>query len=182
MHRMANPEETEDFYSKALFAAYRELSELTEQERAIAVRKAQLQESINALGPLVFPQSVDIKTMRLPDAMRIALRSAGRPLNAHDFASRLTDLGFDLTTYSDPKASILTAMNRMVDGGEMVWVEGEKKKTVEATSDLKTVSSVPDTLGSNFAESLGSWAAAAERTETGLHGLAAFLGGEGDSK
>jgi hypothetical protein len=79
----------QQLYSDALFAAYDELTQLSEQERIIAVRKAQLRETVNALYPLVFQDAVDINSLSLPDAMRLVLRSAGRPLNAHDFKTKL---------------------------------------------------------------------------------------------
>jgi hypothetical protein len=54
-------------------------------------------------------------------------------------------MGFNLEQYSDPKANILTAMNRMVDAGEMSWVEGAPKKTVEAGPELKPIPEAPQT-------------------------------------
>lgn len=133
----------ETLYSKALFAAYEELSQLTEQERAIAVRKAQLKQTVDALYPLVFDDAVDIKSLSLPDALRLVLRSSGRALNAHEFKTKLDDVGFDLEKYSDPIASILTAMNRMVEAGEMQFIPNAPRKTVEATQELKAVPDAP---------------------------------------
>jgi hypothetical protein len=140
-------------YTDALFAAYRELTELGEQERAITVRKAQLRETVNALYPLVFPDAVDINSLSLPDAMRLVFRSAGRPLNAHGFRIKLEDMGFDLSKFSNPLANILTAMNRMVEAEEMTWVEGEKK-TVIPGPELKQVPEAPQIPPPGFGGSL----------------------------
>jgi len=139
-------ETSDNSFTTALFAAYNELAALGEQERAIAVRKAQLRQSVNALYPLVFGSAVDINTLSLPDAMRLVLRSAGRALNGHEFMSKLEDIGFDLSKYKDPMANILTAMNRMVEAGEMMWVADAPRKTVEAAPELKPVPDVPSTL------------------------------------
>ncbi len=133
-------------YSDALFAAYRELADLADQERAIAVRKAQLRHTVNALYALVFPNAVDVNSLSLPDALRLVLRSTGRPLNAHQFKAKLEDLGFDLSKFENPVANILTAMNRMIEADECVWVEGAGKKTVAPGPELKPVPEAPASL------------------------------------
>ncbi|MGO9326433.1 MAG: hypothetical protein ACLP07_17900 [Terracidiphilus sp.] len=171
--------ETADTYSSALFSAYDELDKLGEQERTIAIRKAQLRQTVKALYPLVFPEAVDIKSLSLPDAMRLVLRSAGRALATNDFKTKLEDIGFDLDQYSDPKANILTAMKRMVDAGEMHWVPDSPKKTVTATSELKPVPEVPSSLPvpggiASFLDALGQGVA------TGL--AAADEGGSKEEK
>jgi len=123
--------ENEKLFSDALFAAWRELNELKEQERKIAFRKAQLQATLNALSPLVFEQTVtDINTLSLPDAMRLIMRSANRPLSSHDMRTKLDDLGFDLTKFENPMANILTAMKRMVESEEFIWTEDGSKKVL----------------------------------------------------
>jgi hypothetical protein len=124
-------------YRDALWSAYEELGKLKEEERKIAVRKSQLQQTVNALSPLVFPQDVDIASLSLPDALRLVLQSSGRPLTAVEFKSKLEDIGFDLAKYNDPMANILTAMRRMVEAEEMRWIEDAPRKTVEATPELK---------------------------------------------
>jgi hypothetical protein len=134
---------TTNLYTDALMAAYDELSTLAEQERTIAIRKAQLKQTVDALYPLVFEDAIDINSLSLPDALRLVYRSTGRPLSTNDFKTKLDDMGFNLSEYSDPKANILTAMNRMVDSGEFVWVQGAQKRTVAATSELKPVPEAP---------------------------------------
>jgi hypothetical protein len=118
-------------FSDALDAAVAELAELEEQERNIISRKADLRQTVNALWPVVFKQQLtDINTLSLPDAMRLVMRSAGRPLNANDYRTKLTDLGFDLSKFDNPMVNIQTAMKRMVDSEEMYWVEGETKRVL----------------------------------------------------
>ena len=135
--------DSSDTYTSALFAAWEELAKLSEEERGIAVRKAQLRQTANALYPLVFPDAVDIESLSLPDAMRLVLRSSGRGLSANDFKTKLEDIGFNLEQYSDPMANILTAMRRMVDAEEMQWVPNAPRRTVEATPELKPVPEAP---------------------------------------
>jgi|SRR5579863_6422839 len=162
-------------YSDALFAAYDELTKLAEQERTIAIRKAQLRQTVNALYPLVFENAMDINSLSLPDAMRLVLRSAGRPLNAHDFKTKLEDMGFNLEDYSDPKANILTAMNRMVDADEMTWVAGASKKTVEAGRELKTIPEAPQVPPVGFGSLLPALFASANLNPEGAQSPSAPL-------
>jgi hypothetical protein len=143
---MSSMADSSNTYSTALFAAWEELTKLNEEERAIAVRKSQLRHSADALYPLVFPDAVEIKNLSLPDAMRLVLRSSGRGLNAHDFRTKLEDIGFNLEQYSDPMASILTAMKRMADAEEMHWVPDAPRKTVTAAPEMKPVPELPSSL------------------------------------
>jgi hypothetical protein len=126
-------------YEVALNAAFDELQKLKEQEREIAIRKAKLRETMNALSPLVFPNKVDINSMSLPNAMRLILGSAGRPLNAAEFLSKLEDIGFDVAKFDNPLANIHTAMNRMVESDELQWVQVEGKKKAIPGPELKPV-------------------------------------------
>lgn len=131
--------ERDKVFDAALDAAIAELAELEEQERNIASRKANLRLTVNALWPVVFKQPLnDINALSLPDAMRLILRSAGRPLNANDYRTKLTDLGFDLSKFDNPLANIHTAMKRMVDSEEFQWVE-EGSKQVVPGPELKPV-------------------------------------------
>jgi hypothetical protein len=126
-----NDKSRDDIFGEALNAALDELVELETQERNIASRKADLRQTVSALWPVVVKQPLtDINTLSLPDAMRLVLRSAGRALNAHDYRAKLLDLGFELSKFDNPMANIQTAMKRMVDSGEMCWVEGEAKKVL----------------------------------------------------
>jgi hypothetical protein len=145
-------------YRDALLSAWSELRELTDQERKIAIRKAQLQETANALFPLVFDMPlVEINTMSLPDAMRIAIRSAGRALSAYDMKTKLTDLGYDLAKFENPLANIQTAMNRLVENDEFIWVEKDAKpKQVLPGPELKSVPDANPNFAAFYGESANS--------------------------
>ena len=135
-------------YEKALYAAFEEMSQVREKERELAFRKAQLQQTVSALYPLVFPDTPDLNSMSLPNAMRLIMHSAGRNLTAHDFKTKLEDLGFDISKFDNPLANIHTAMTRMVDSDEFYWAEKEEgKKKVGPGPELKSVpSEIPETL------------------------------------
>ena len=136
-------------FTKALFDAFNELEELKAQEKKIFVRKAQLKKSVDALYPLVFPESqTEISALTLADAIRLVFKSAARPLSAVEVRSKLDDIGFDLEQFENALASIHTAMSRMIDSEELVKVPDEgKKKAFERGPALKDVpdpSSTPD--------------------------------------
>jgi hypothetical protein len=134
-------------YEDALKAANAELESLQKWEREIIVRKAQIQQTINALCALVYPDALDVNALSLPDAMRLVIRSAGRGLNANDFKTKLEDIGFDTSKYENPLANIMTAMNRMVENDEMIWMQTDGKKTAGPGPELKQVpQEVPKTL------------------------------------
>jgi hypothetical protein len=117
-------------YRNALQTAFDKWVELQLQERRITVEKNQLRQTFLALFPLAYPNSgdPDISSMSLANAIRIVLGGADRPITAIEMRGKLTDLGFDLTKYDNPLANIHTAMNRMAEAEEMVWVDIDEKK------------------------------------------------------
>jgi hypothetical protein len=134
---------TDAVYWKAFLQAYQELESLKKQEKEIAVRKAQLHESIKALARLVSDTPVDINSLTLADAIRLVVRSSQRPLGVPDVRTKLVDLGYDIDKYENVLASIHTAMERMVDTHELVHIQEEsKKKRFEAGPELKPVPEV----------------------------------------
>jgi hypothetical protein len=133
------------FYD-ALWSAYGELQEIKKQEHDLAVRKAQLTKTVNALYPLVFSDMPEINTLSLPNAIRLVISGAERPLSAGDMKTKLEDLGFDLTKFDNPLANIHTAMKRMAESDELVYVDGDRKR-VTAGPELKPA---PDAAPSNW--------------------------------
>jgi len=88
------------------------------------------------LFPLVFPEDItgissDVNSMSLPDAIRLVVSASEHPLSARDMQLKLDELGFDLKKFDNPLANILTAMKRMVDSGELVPFDGDKKRVVK---------------------------------------------------
>ena len=128
-------------FAQALLKAQTELDRLIEEEKKIAIRKAQLRETIKALSPLVSPGAnpTDLGTMSLANAIRIVVASAQRPLNALEIRGRLSDLGYKLTQHKNPMASIHTAIRRMQENSEVKKVEldGAGKETFEQGPELK---------------------------------------------
>jgi hypothetical protein len=126
----------------AYLEAWKELNKLVEDEKQIAVRKAQLRDTMKALAPLVSPEGfpVDIAAMSLANAIRLVIRSAGRPVNALEIRSRLNDLGYNLGQHENPMASIHTALRRMEENDEVKpseWDGEDKKKKFEPGPELK---------------------------------------------
>jgi|GEM_PF-2825970 len=129
-------EQEKNLYYDALFEAWGELQRIKEQERELAIRKAQLSKTVSALFPLVFPDSLDVNTMSLPNAIRLIMSGADRPLSATDIQTKLEDLGFDLKKFENPLANIHTAMKRMAENDELVLIDGDRKR-VTAGPELK---------------------------------------------
>jgi len=128
--------------------ALKELQELEEEEKRIAIRKAQLRDTLQALGPLFLADFTNIESLTLANAIRLVIRGAGRPMSVLEVRSKLTDLRYDLSKYENPLASIHTAMNRMKEAEELRLVESEtdKKKMFEPGPELKPVPEAPSPI------------------------------------
>lgn len=124
-------------YKKALAKAMTEWTSLTKQERKIAVRKAQLKESIRALSALC-SEPPDINALSLSDAIRLMIRSTRGGLSRTGIRDKLEEMGYDLKKFKNAMASIHTAVDRMVESEEFVPVSSDEKK-VEAGPELKPV-------------------------------------------
>jgi hypothetical protein len=141
-------------FAIAYLGAKKELERLIEEEKAIALKKAQLRDTMKALAPLVAPElSPDMTKISLADAIRIVIRSAGRPINALEIRGRLKDLGYDVDQHENPMASIHTALRRMEENDEITpreWDGSPKKKAFEPGPELKPL---PETTP--YLEALG---------------------------
>jgi hypothetical protein len=123
-------------YKLALDKAIADLDALTMKEREIALRKAQLRETIKALSALC-GRLPDINAFSLSDAIRLVISSASEGLSPIEIRGKLTGMGYDLSKYKNPLASIHTALNRMVETEEIVYMPDEDEK-VEAGENMKS--------------------------------------------
>lgn len=128
-------------YKKALAKAVSEWNSLTKQERTIALRKAQLKETIRALQTLCSAPP-DINALSLSDAIRLMIRSTQGGLSKTGIRDKLYEMGYDFKKFKNPMASIHTACDRMVESGEFVKAAEDEKK-VEAGPELKPVPELP---------------------------------------
>jgi hypothetical protein len=114
-----------------------------------------LKQTVDALWPLAFPDadaSPDINSMSLADAIRLMVKSCSeRYITVKEIRGKLQDIGFDLSKYSNPLASIHTAASRMVASEELNWVDDDGKK-LTAGKELKPVLS---TEAPGYSEVLG---------------------------
>jgi hypothetical protein len=138
---MPDEKKDADFYGEAVQRIWDELDKLQEQERQLTVRKAQLIQSFNALAPLAFPDEkvFDINSLTLADAIRLVIRSTSVPMKARQVKSRLYELGFLLGKFKNPNASVHTAINRMLDSGELTLITDstDGTKYIESGPSLK---------------------------------------------
>jgi len=140
-------QEQESPYQAAIFKAWTELAQLREEEKALVVKKARLKQTIDALWPLAFPDQElpDINSMTLADAIRLMVQSCNeRPITVKEVRGKLQDIGFDLSKYKNPLASIHTAATRMVDSGELNWVDDDGNKLVAGEKMKPILTSQPD--------------------------------------
>lgn len=144
---MSDNDRIDNPYIPAVIKAWTDLQELQEQERQLTIRKAQLKQTIDALFPLAYPgiqPTLDITSMTLADAIRLVVKSCGRPISIKETRGKLEDLGVDLSKYSNPLASIHTAVARMIESEELMWTDDEGKK-LSPGPELKSVPSTePD--------------------------------------
>jgi hypothetical protein len=126
-------------YKSALQKAQADWAELTRQEAGIAVRKAQLKRTIKALAALC-SELPDISAMSLADAIRLVIASTTEALSVIEIRGKLNEIGYDLSKFKTPLASIHTAVNRMVESEELIHIpdaEDDTDKKVEAGKNLK---------------------------------------------
>ena len=115
-------------YKAALKKARSDWNELVKKEREIAVRKAQLKGTIRALYALC-SSLPDINALSLSDAIRLMIKGTNGGLSALGIRDKLEEMGFDLTKFKNPLASIHTAIGRMTQLGEFVVLrEGDKSQ------------------------------------------------------
>jgi hypothetical protein len=132
----------QEVYRTALETALEEWRQLLTWERDITIRKNRLRQTFLALCPLVYPENdnVDLTSLSLANAIRMIVGAADRGITAIEMRGRLMDMGYDLSEYENPLASIHTAMNRMVESDEFEWEQNDdNKKRVVAGPELKSV-------------------------------------------
>jgi len=117
-------------YKRALAAAIEEYERLKAQRDAIETRLAQLRQTIGALGPLCKLPRHDI--LGLTDAIRSVLRARSGGLTPLEVKDGLQTQGLDLSTYSNPLASIHAVLKRLARSGEILRLENRRRKTAYA--------------------------------------------------
>jgi hypothetical protein len=127
-------------YKEALSRAIRDWRDLARQENEIAIRKAQLKRTIKALRALC-AELPDVNSLSLSDAIRLMIHSSTAGLSPIEIRTKLRDLGYDLSKFKTPMASIHTAVNRMLESEELVKVpdpdQDEEKEKIEAGKNFK---------------------------------------------
>jgi hypothetical protein len=127
-------------YQQALWKAFEDLKQVQRQQHELTLKTSQLKKTIDALFPIVYPIAPeDINSMSLANAIRLIIASTDSGVSAKEIRNRLRDLGYDLTKYNNPLASIMTAANRMVEAEELILSDDEDEKKLSAGPELKPV-------------------------------------------
>ena len=116
-----NPTETQtpyNAYQEALFAAWNELSAVREEEKSL---------------------------MTLANAIRLMVQSCNeRAITVKELRGKLQDIGYDLSKYKNPLASIHTAANRMVESNELAWFDDDGNKLTSGPEMKPVLMAEPD--------------------------------------
>jgi hypothetical protein len=131
-------------YKAALDKAQADWDALTLKEQEIAVRKAQLKDTIIALSALC-SELPDINALSLSDAIRLMISSTSGGVSRVGIRDRLEELGYDLKKFKNPMASIHTAVDRMVESGEFNKMP-DNEKNVEPGPELKPIPGLSSSL------------------------------------
>ncbi len=119
---------TTEQYRQTLEAAIEEYERLKQEREAIETRLAQLRQTIGALGPLCKLPRRDVPG--LTDACRSVLRAKLGGLMPLEVKAGLETMGLDLSTYSNPLASIHAVLKRLAKAGEVLKLKNRQKKTL----------------------------------------------------
>ena len=109
---------TSETYKNALEAAKKELVTVTAQHEQTAKRIAQLRQTITTLERLMGrPPSLINTTMSLVEACEMAVVASDAPLTPVAVKQMLQGTGFDFSRYTNPMATIHSALKRLEKGG-----------------------------------------------------------------
>jgi hypothetical protein len=107
-------------YRSALEAAIREYERLTRKRAELDERIAQLVQSMGSLSRLC--NLTPTVALGLTDACRMVLKAAGHPMTASEVRQQLQAMGFDVSRYANPLASIHTVLKRLCRSREARFV------------------------------------------------------------
>jgi hypothetical protein len=110
----------EKTYRDALEQAIREYEQLAQERARIDERLAQVVQTIGNLSRLC--RLAPTVQLGLTDACRMVLKSAGHSLTAREVKAQLEAVGFEVSRYANPLASIHTVLRRLCRSGEVRFV------------------------------------------------------------
>ena len=137
----------QDWYRNAKAERARILNEKQELLREIENRDQQiaaLSQTMKAIAPLVGEQPPEVDDADVPpggmtDCIRAILQRAMEPLTASELRESLESLGFDMSSYSNPLATIHTVLRRLTESGEVETTHemtSAKKFTIPVSKHL----------------------------------------------
>jgi hypothetical protein len=107
---------SEEDYRQTLRELLREYEQMSKRKAEIDARIAQLLQAIGSLSRLC--NLVPTVRLGLTDACRMVLKAAGHPLTAVEVRMQLEAMGFDISHYANPLASIHIVLRRLCRSGE----------------------------------------------------------------
>lgn len=137
---------TQSDYRRALDAAIQEYERLSRQRAEIDQRLAQLVQTIGNLSRLC--NLTPTVALGLTDACRMILKVAGHPLTVAEIRAQLEAMGFDLSKYSNPLASIHTVLKRLCQASEAKFLPRAYDKPLYSWKSPVHVLVIPFSHGS----------------------------------
>jgi hypothetical protein len=124
------------YYKQARDKALKDYREISRQIHELNLRKGQLRETITALNSLC-SRLPNVESLSLSNAIRVVYATANRFLTPIEVKGKLEDLGYNVSRFKNPLASIHTALERMAKTDELSKREDEDEKKFEAGKKLK---------------------------------------------
>src|SRR6266478_1267368 len=124
------------YYKQARDKALKDYKEISRQIHELNLRKGQLRETILALNSLC-SRLPHVESLVLSNAIRVVYATTTRFLSAIEVKGKLEDLGYNVSRFKNPLASIHTALERMAKTDELSKREDEDEKKFEAGKKLK---------------------------------------------
>jgi hypothetical protein len=124
------------YYKEARDKALKDYKEISRQIHELNLRKGQLRETIMALNSLC-SRLPNVESLSLSNAIRVVYATATRFLSAIEVKGKLEDLGYNVSRFKNPLASIHTALERMAKTDELSKRTDEDIKKFEAGKKLK---------------------------------------------
>jgi len=149
---------TDEKYRRALQASIREYENLSRQRAEIDARIAQLVQAIGSLSRLC--HLIPTVQLGLTDACRMVLKAAGHPLTAAEVRAQLEAIGFDISRYANPLASIHIVLRRLCRSGDARFTPRPHAKPAYAWSYKAKIIALSDR--SDLSSSYLRWASPVE--------------------
>jgi hypothetical protein len=119
----------ESGFPDALVEAKEALERLLRERQQLDIRIAKMEQVVAALRSVAEPGDADVAATGFTDGVRAVLRaSSDRPLSPTEIREGMLAMGFELSRYQQPLASIHVVLKRLQRSGEAMEIGDENKR------------------------------------------------------